>query len=169
STSDLTVQVEGKFIHVHRAILNIRCQYFKNKFQHDWTDQSIPDSSAVYTVSDIFSYIVYKAFLKYLYTGTVDLPSDKVLELMKLSDEYRETNLKRECGRIIEQAITTSNVAFFYGKAIECNAKELEEFCFQFALCHMTDVVLSEEYIKLDKSIKDNFIHRAAKENAFRT
>ncbi|KMQ85488.1 rcc1 and btb domain-containing protein 1 [Lasius niger] len=173
STSDFIVHVEGQPIHVHKTILKIRCQHFKNKFQHDWTDsendQRISDPPAVYTISDKFSYIVYKAFLKYLYTGTVDLPSEQILELMKLADEYCETNLKRECGQRIKQAITSSNVAFFYGKAIGCNAKDIEEFCFQFALCHMKDVVLSEEYIKLDTSIKDNFMRRAAQENIFKT
>ncbi|KMQ83795.1 rcc1 and btb domain-containing protein 1, partial [Lasius niger] len=82
STSDFIVQVEGQPIHVHKAILKIRCQYFKNKFYHDSTNQSVSDSSSVYTVSDKFSYnsyIVYKAFLKYLYTGTVELSSEKVL------------------------------------------------------------------------------------------
>ncbi|KMQ87960.1 rcc1 and btb domain-containing protein 1 [Lasius niger] len=171
STSDFTIQVEGQPIHVHKTVLKIRCQYFKNKFQHDWTENgesSLPPP-LIHIVSDKFSYIVYKAFLKYLYTGTVDLPSKKVLELMKLADEYCETNLKEECDYIIKQAITMSNVAFFYYKAIECNAKELEEFCFQFALCHMTDVILSEEYIKLDTSLKNNFILRAAQENMFKT
>ncbi|KMQ90033.1 rcc1 and btb domain-containing protein 1 [Lasius niger] len=170
-TSDFTVQVEGKFIHVHRAILNIRCQHFRKMIQHDCIEngnENLP-SPPIHIVSDKFSYIVYKAFLKYLYTGIVVLPSDKVLELMKLAGEYCETNLKKECGRILEQEVTASNVAFFYKKAIECNAKEFEEFCFQFALCHMKDVVLSKEYIKLDMTIKDNFIHRAAEENAFRT
>ncbi|KMQ89857.1 rcc1 and btb domain-containing protein 1 [Lasius niger] len=171
TTSDFTVQVEGRPIRVHRTILKIRCQHFKNKFEHDWTEngESIPDSPAIYIVSDKFSYVVYKAFLKYLYTGIVDLSLEKVLELMKLADEYCETNLKRECDQLIKQAITASNVVFFYSKAIECNAKELEEFCFQYALCHMTDVVLSEEYIKLDTSIKDNFMRRAAQNSIFKT
>ncbi|KMQ82416.1 rcc1 and btb domain-containing protein 1 [Lasius niger] len=117
-TCDIIIAVKGQPIHVHKAFLKIRCQHFKNKLQHDHI-QSVP----VYTVSDTFSYIVYKAFLKYLYTGTVDLPSENALELMELAHTYCETNLKRECGRIIEQAITASNVAFFYSKAIECNAK----------------------------------------------
>lgn len=170
-TSDVTIQVEGQSIHVHKAILKIRCQYFKDKFQHDWTEnnQNVLDSSPVYTVSDKFSYIVYKAFLKYLYAGTIDLPSEKALELMKLADTYRETSLKKNCSQIIEKAITVSNVAFFYNKAIECKAKELEEICFQFALCHMKDVVLSDDYFNLDMDTKDNFMRRAAEENAFRT
>jgi len=45
--------------------------------------------------------------------------------------------------------------------------QELEEFCYQFALRHMKSVVLSEEFIKLDTSTKDNFMRRAAKENIF--
>ncbi|KMQ82992.1 rcc1 and btb domain-containing protein 1, partial [Lasius niger] len=120
STSNFTVQAEGQSIHVHKAILKNCCQYFKNKFEHDWIDN---DQNILYTVPDKFSYIVYKAFLKYLYTGTVDLPSEKALDLMQLADEYYETNLKRECDQIIRKAITASNVAFFYNKAIECNAK----------------------------------------------
>ncbi|GAB1865176.1 RCC1 and BTB domain-containing protein 1 [Camponotus japonicus] len=169
-TSDFTVQVEGQPIYVHKAILKIRCDYFKKMFQHNWAKniQSISDSSPVFTVSDKFSYIVYKAFLKYLYTGTIDLPSENALELMELADMYCETNLIKDCSQIVEKAISVSNVAFFYNKAIECNAKELEEFCFQFALRHMTDVILSEDYIKLDINIKNNFMRRAAKENAFK-
>lgn len=46
---------------------------------------SVLDSSPVYTVSDKFSYIVYKAFLKYLYAGTIDLPSEKALGKLELS------------------------------------------------------------------------------------
>ncbi|XP_072763679.1 RCC1 and BTB domain-containing protein 1-like isoform X2 [Anoplolepis gracilipes] len=172
STSDFTVQVEGQPIYVHKAILRIRCQYFKNKFEHDWktkNDQSTSDSSTVYTVSDKFSHIVYKAFLKYLYIGMVDLPSENALDLMKLADKYCEASLKKDCGQIIKKAITALNVAFFYNKAIECNAKELEEFCFHFALCNMKAVVLSEDYIKLDMNTKDNFMRRAAEHNIFKT
>ncbi|XP_025261725.1 uncharacterized protein LOC105257722 isoform X2 [Camponotus floridanus] len=166
-TNDLTIRVEGRPIYVHKAILKIRSQYFKNMFQHDWTEniQSISDS--MYTVSDKFSYVIYKAFLKYLYTGIIDLPAENVLELMELANMYCETNLIKDCSQIIKKVITVSNVAFFFNKAIECNAKELEEFCFQFALRHMEAVVVSEEFIKLDTSTKDNFMRRAAKGNIF--
>jgi len=103
---------------------------------------SILDS--VHTVSDKFSYIVYKAFLKYLYTGTIDLPSENALgnwnckrklpqtynseteltlQLIELADMYCETNLKKDYSQIIKQAITVSNITFFYNKVIEHNAK----------------------------------------------
>ncbi|XP_029169078.1 LOW QUALITY PROTEIN: uncharacterized protein LOC114939022 [Nylanderia fulva] len=170
STSDCIIQVEEQRIYVHKVILQIRCQHFKNKFQHDWTENNDSKlNSSVYVVSEKFSYIVYKAFLKFLYTGMIDLPSENALELMILADEYGETSLKKKCNQIVEQIITPSNVAFFYSKAIEYKAKEFEKFCFEFALCHMKDVVLSKNYLKLDINIRNNFIQKAAKENIFRT
>jgi len=36
---------------------------------------------------------------------------------------YCETNLKKYCSQMIKQDITLSNVAFFYDKAVEYNAK----------------------------------------------
>jgi len=33
STSDLRIEVEGKYIYVHKTILKIRCSYFKNMFR----------------------------------------------------------------------------------------------------------------------------------------
>lgn len=35
STSDLIIQVEEQSFHVHKAILKIRCQYFRNMFEHN--------------------------------------------------------------------------------------------------------------------------------------
>ncbi|GAB1869677.1 RCC1 and BTB domain-containing protein 1 [Camponotus japonicus] len=163
STSDFTIQVEGQSLHVHKVILKRRCQYFKDKFEN------MLHSSSVYPVPEKFSYIVYKAFLKYLYTGKIDLPSEKALELMKLADTYRETNLKNNCSQIIMQAITVSNVAFFYNKAIQYNAKELEESCLQFAFRQLTAVVDSEDFAKLDVNTMLNFIRKAANGNVFKT
>jgi len=37
-TSDFTIQVAAQPIYVHKAILNIRCQYFRNMFHHDWVE-----------------------------------------------------------------------------------------------------------------------------------
>ncbi|XP_029168904.1 RCC1 and BTB domain-containing protein 1-like [Nylanderia fulva] len=38
STSDCIIEVEGQRIHVHKAILQIRWQYFECLVQHDWTE-----------------------------------------------------------------------------------------------------------------------------------
>lgn len=40
TTSDLIIQVEGQTIHVHKAILKIRCSYFRTMFQNNWAENS---------------------------------------------------------------------------------------------------------------------------------
>lgn len=40
TTSDLIIQVHGNPIHVHKAILKIRCHYFRTMFQEHWAENS---------------------------------------------------------------------------------------------------------------------------------
>ncbi|XP_011699349.1 PREDICTED: RCC1 and BTB domain-containing protein 1-like isoform X2 [Wasmannia auropunctata] len=164
TTSDLTIQVEGQCIHVHKAILKIRCPYFKTMFQHNWAE-----NNKNVIEHDQFSYVVYKAFLKYLYTDVIDLPVEKALELLDLANAYCESNLKKHCIRMIKQGITVSNVAYLYSIAIEYSAEELEEFCFKFALNHMTAVTQTENFAKLDENTVKTFIIKAGKAGVFRT
>lgn len=100
---------------------------------------------------DQFSFVVYKAFLNYLYTGEVDLPPENALgelksisrpsrlslahdrssrqyklvvaELLDLANVYFENQLKRRCIQMIKQRITVLNVASLYSTAIEYNAQ----------------------------------------------
>ncbi|CAH1401548.1 unnamed protein product [Nezara viridula] len=74
STSDLIIRVEGKDIYVHKALLKIRCQHFRSMFQYNWQE----DSRNVLEIEQ-FSYTVYRAFLRYLYTDQVDLPPEQAL------------------------------------------------------------------------------------------
>ncbi|XP_072763716.1 RCC1 and BTB domain-containing protein 1-like [Anoplolepis gracilipes] len=149
STSDFTIQIKRQLIHLHKAILNIRCQYFRNMFQCNRME-----NNQTFIMNNKFSYITYKAFLKYLYTGMADLPSGKVLELLKLADKYSETNLKRIYSQVIKEIVTVSN--------------ELEKFCFQFAMDHLTDVVQTQKFATLNKNIILDFIIKAAKAKAFK-
>ena len=66
-----------------------------------------------------FSYAVYRAFLLYLYTDTVDLPPEDAIGLLDLANSYCELQLKRRCERIIRQGITVDNVAMLYATAIK--------------------------------------------------
>ncbi|XP_012274821.1 RCC1 and BTB domain-containing protein 1 [Orussus abietinus] len=164
TTSDLKIQVQGKSIYVHKAVLKIRCQYFRSMFQEHWSE----DNQSVLE-HDQFSYEVYRCFLKYLYTDEVDLSTENALELLDLANIYFETQLKRRCVQMIKQGITVLNAAFLYSTAIEYNAQELEDFCFKFVLNHMTAVIQTATFAKLDASVVKNFIIKAAQAGAFKT
>ncbi|GIY98439.1 RCC1 and BTB domain-containing protein 1 [Caerostris extrusa] len=112
-TSDLKFNVDGKLIHVHKSILKIRCEHFRSMFQAHWGTIDITQ----------FSYPVYRAFLKFLYTDEVDLPPEDAIGLLDLANSYCEVQLKKHCECIIKHGITVENVAMLYAAAIKYCAK----------------------------------------------
>ncbi|KYM89097.1 RCC1 and BTB domain-containing protein 1 [Atta colombica] len=162
STSDLKIQVEGQYIHVHKAILKIRSTYFKIMFQHNWAEnnQNVIEH-------DQFSYVVYKAFLKYLYTDVIDLSQENTLELLALANAYCENNLKKYCIQMIKQRIMISNAAFLYSITFKYKEEELEELCFKFAMNHLTAVTQTENFANLDHNVMKTLIIKASKVGSF--
>lgn len=162
-TCDVKFNVEGKDICVHKSILKIRCEHFRSMFQPCW-DESGKD---IVEISQ-YPYSVYKAFLKYLYTDRVDLLPDEAIGLLDLANAYCEPILKKQCEQIIRHGITVQNVAMLYAASIKFEAKELEEFCFRFALNHMTAVTQTKAFSDLDPAILKEFIRKAGQAGAFR-
>ncbi|XP_061938416.1 RCC1 and BTB domain-containing protein 1 isoform X3 [Apis cerana] len=163
ATSDLIIQIEDEFIYVHKTVLMIRCQYFRTIFSLATNNQK------KFIKHRKFSYNVYKAFLRYLYTDELDLHPENMQELLKLANTYSENQLKKQCIQRMKEGITVENVAFLYSIAIENNAKELEEYCFKFALNHMTAIVQTASFANLNENILKNFIIKAAQTGAFKT
>ncbi|RUS86421.1 hypothetical protein EGW08_005799, partial [Elysia chlorotica] len=161
--SDIKFVVENKEIHVHKAILKLRCEHFQSMFHTCW-DEASKESIEITQ----YSYKVYRAFLKFLYTDDVDLDPEDAIGLLDLSNAYCEDILKLKCEAIIRQGISVENVAMLYAAAIKFGAKQLEEFCFRFALNHMTAVTQTEALHELDDQVLKDFIVKASQAGAFK-
>uniref|UniRef100_A0A8C5LWE2 BTB domain-containing protein n=1 Tax=Leptobrachium leishanense TaxID=445787 RepID=A0A8C5LWE2_9ANUR len=162
-TADLRVQVEEKFIHVHKAVLKIRCEHFRVMFSTPWKE----GSTDVIEI-DHYSYRVYRAFLEYLYTDVVALPSEDALELLDLATSYCEDGLKKLCQQIICKGITVDNAFMLLSAAVRYNAEELEEPCFRFCVSHLTDVTQTEAFRQMDGMILKNFMEKAGRSSGFK-
>lgn len=162
--SDITIMASGKPIRAHKAILKLRCEHFRNMFQSPW-----PENNQNVLQIDQFSYTAYKAFIKYLYTDEVRLSPEEALELLELANAYCENVLKHHCEETIKHGITKENVATLYSTAITHHAKDLENFCFKFALSHMTAVVQSPAFMALDEITVKSFILKASTFGVFKT
>lgn len=162
-TGDVRFSVEGRMIHVHKAILKIRCEYFRNMFRSDWheSDKDVIDIPH-------YSYVVYRAFLGFLYTDEVNLLPEDAIGLLDLANAYCETRLKRLCERCIRQGITIDNAAMLYAAAIKFDARELQDFSFRFILNHMTAVTQTEAFMNLDEGVTKNLIKIAGQMGAFK-
>ncbi|XP_014392681.1 PREDICTED: RCC1 and BTB domain-containing protein 1 isoform X2 [Myotis davidii] len=162
-TADLKFRIDGKYIHVHKAVLKIRCEHFRSMFQSYWNE----DMKEVIEI-DQFSYPVYRAFLQFLYTDTVDLPPEDAIGLLDLATSYCENRLKKLCQHIIKQGITVENAFSLFSAAVRYDAEDLEEFCFKFCINHLTEVTQTAAFWQMDGPLLKEFIAKASKCGAFK-
>ncbi|CAJ1086948.1 RCC1 and BTB domain-containing protein 1 isoform X2 [Xyrichtys novacula] len=162
-TADLKFSVDGKCIHVHKAVLKIRCEHFRSMFRSQWTE----DQQDVIEIGQ-FSYPVYRSFLQFLYTDTVDLPPEDAIGLLDLATSYCENRLKRLCQQIIKRGITVENAFTLLSAAIRYDAEDLEVFCFRFCVNHLTQVTQTGAFWQVDGGMLKEFISRASRCGAFK-
>eukprot|EP00095_Tigriopus_kingsejongensis_P000582 maker-scaffold372_size192401-snap-gene-0.50 protein:Tk00582 transcript:maker-scaffold372_size192401-snap-gene-0.50-mRNA-1 annotation:"rcc1 and btb domain-containing protein 1" len=164
NTSDVKFVVDNRDIHVHKALLKIRCEHFRSMFQNHWKE----GKDAVIEI-DQFPYPVYRAFLEYLYTDEVNLSTEDAVELLDLANAYCEVQLKRRCELLIQKGINIENVCMLYSTALRFNAEELESFCFRFSLNHMTAVVQTDSFEQMEERVLKEFISKSARHGAFKS
>ncbi|XP_078088319.1 RCC1 and BTB domain-containing protein 2-like isoform X3 [Mustelus asterias] len=111
-TSDLKFLVDGKVIYAHKAVLKIRCEHFRSMLHDDEVIEI-----------DQFSYPVYRAFLEYLYTDSVNLPPEDAIGLLDLAAFYGENSLKNLCEQTIKQGISVENAITLLSAAVKYQAK----------------------------------------------
>lgn len=162
-TADLKFSVDGRFIHVHKAVLKIRCEHFRSMFRSQWAE----DRQEVIEIGQ-FSYPVYRSFLKFLYTDTVDLPPEDAIGLLDLATSYCENRLKGLCQQIIKRGITVENAFTLLCAAIRYDAEDLEKFCFRFCINHLTQVTQTNAFWQIDGATLKEFIGKASLHGAFR-
>ncbi|XP_077393631.1 RCC1 and BTB domain-containing protein 1 isoform X2 [Festucalex cinctus] len=162
-TADLKFCVDGKYIHVHKAFLKIRCEHFRSMFQSHW----IEDKKDVIEI-DQFSFPVYRSFLKFLYTDNVDVLPEDAIELMDLATSYCEDRLNRLCQHIIKNGIAVENAFTLLSAAMRYDAEDLEDFCFKFCINHLTKVTQTDAFSQMDGDMLKAFICRASRYGAFK-
>ncbi|XP_030225248.1 RCC1 and BTB domain-containing protein 1 isoform X1 [Gadus morhua] len=162
-TADLKFSVEGKYIYVHKAVLKIRCDHFRSMFQSHWSE----DLQEVIEIEQ-FSFPVYRSFLHFLYTDTVELPPEDAIGLLDLATSYCENRLKRLCQQIIKRGITVDNAFTLLSAAVRYDAEDLEEFCFRFCVNHLTRVTQTAAFWQVDGAMLKEFICRASRCGAFK-
>ncbi|XP_077578799.1 RCC1 and BTB domain-containing protein 2 isoform X2 [Stigmatopora nigra] len=157
--SDLKFLVDGKSIHVHKALLKIRCEHFRTLLNE--TDEDTIEIQQ-------FPFLVYRAFLEYLYTDSINLPPEDAVGLLDLATFYRERRLKRLCQETIKRGICEENAVTLLSAAVKYDAWDLEEFCFKYCVNHLTSVTQTQAFREMDHELLKNFISKASRHGAFR-
>ncbi|VDK51388.1 unnamed protein product [Anisakis simplex] len=127
TTGDVKISVDGHLIHAHKALLRLRCDYFRSRFREYWQD----DSECAVVEVPHYSYAVYRSFIRWLYTDELHIDIEDAVGLLDLANCYCENELKQRCTEFIKKGISIENAATFYASALRFEVKDLEEFCFQ--------------------------------------
>ncbi|XP_065336895.1 RCC1 and BTB domain-containing protein 1-like [Cloeon dipterum] len=137
-TTDFAFIVEGKKIHVHKNLLTVGSDVFKNLFLGNWKDSHQKE-----LIVEDHSYDAFYAFLKYFYTDEIDheIPPELVLDLYSVAHFYQVTDLLDECEKILKSGLSVQIAAAVYEKAILFGAKDLCEFCMKFCKEHLLEVL----------------------------
>ncbi|XP_023587336.1 RCC1 and BTB domain-containing protein 2 isoform X3 [Trichechus manatus latirostris] len=136
-----------------------RCEHFRSSLANN--EDEIVEMSE-------FSYPVYRAFLEYLYTDSINLSPEEAIGLLDLATFYRENRLKKLCQQTIKQGICEENAIALLSAAVKYDAQDLEEFCFRFCINHLTVVTQTSGFAEMDHDLLKNFISKASRVGAFK-
>jgi RCC1 and BTB domain-containing protein len=116
--SDFKFKLEDKYIFVHKLILKARCEHFRSMFSENW-DQNDTKEAKI----DLYSCYVYYAFLKYLYSGFVDIDPEEAIDLLDLAISYCE-ELKQNFFSLIINELKVKNFCAIYSAAVKYESNE---------------------------------------------
>ncbi|KAF6207801.1 hypothetical protein GE061_016250 [Apolygus lucorum] len=160
--SDLTVQLSDGDVHVHTLILVSFCEHFKSMLLGPWGAHSTNDAK----VLDMKRYNprAFRAFLKYVYTGGLDLmQGEDLIDLFDISKSYLEDELVSMCSKMFAQVIKPNNVATLYRKTADEECEELMRHLVTFTSGCLEQVVLTEGFENLDSHLAKRLVISAVK------
>ena len=106
--------------------------------------------------------------MQYLYTSEINLLVEDVAELFHIADTYSEDELKGLCMFRLEEGIAIGNVISLYNNAVEYKAKEIQEYCLNFATNRITVMLLTPGFAELDDRSYKLFVMKAVEKGAFK-
>lgn len=158
--ADVTFVVEGEEIHLHRAILATRCEYFAGMFQAAFAE----GARAIIPLPDI-DLDVFRAIVGYIYFDA--LPDEQqldvlVLPLLQQAQMMGLSRLSRQCQRYLEAAMAVDNTAAMLQSADTCGADMLRVACLRFILDHFPAVSTTYGFINLRADLMREVLSRRA-------
>ncbi|XP_056650824.1 RCC1 and BTB domain-containing protein 2 isoform X2 [Monodelphis domestica] len=150
-TADLKFLVDGKYIYVHKVLLKIRCEHFRSVLNGNEDD---------IVEMDEFSYPVYRAFLEYLYTDSINLCPEDAIGLLDLATFYRDNRLKKLCQQTIKQGICEDNAIALLSAAVKYEAQIKKMSPREIVTCPVSERFEGENHCEWMPSERPGWIKR---------
>ncbi|XP_060529627.1 uncharacterized protein LOC132704030 [Cylas formicarius] len=138
-------------IKAHRVIVAARCDWFRRALQSGMRE-AIDKKIIIHDTNPA----LFRLLLEYLYSGQLkqtQFSSEKLLELVLLSDRYEIDSLKQICEYHLRSTIDAESALYFLCIADRYNAKILKSKCINFISQH-NEITESEEFLDLPISLQ---------------
>ncbi|CAK9301887.1 unnamed protein product [Gordionus sp. m RMFG-2023] len=158
--SDVVFIVDGTRFHAHKFILASRSEYFR-ALLYGGMKESLPDCNEI-ELKDAPNQ-AFKTLLKYIYTGKMNLTSQKeetLLETLGLANQYGFTHLESSISDYLKAILTVKNVCMIFDMANLYRLSSLRETCFQFMDRHSTEILDNKIYLSLSAPAMHDMIRR---------
>ncbi|KAE8970630.1 hypothetical protein PF011_g26344 [Phytophthora fragariae] len=119
--SDVTFIVEGSEVFAHRCIC-LRSSYFKTIL----AEEIVKNNAGRVEISGV-SKRIFLSVLAYIYTDSVDIPEDKVMEMFTAANRYGIETLKQLCSQRLLKSVGIDNVADMLLLAVEHGDASLQD------------------------------------------
>ncbi|KAI3979726.1 hypothetical protein MKX01_013821 [Papaver californicum] len=149
--SDVTFLVEGTRFYAHKSTLLASSDIFRAMFDGGYREK---DARAVEIPNIRLE--IFELMMRYVCTGSVDVPIDIAEDLLRAAHQYLLEGLKHLCENTIAQHISLDNVSSMYELSEAFNPLSLRHLCILFILQHF------EKWIKRPGSF--HLIKRAVPE-----
>ncbi|XP_021349041.1 BTB/POZ domain-containing protein 6-like isoform X2 [Mizuhopecten yessoensis] len=110
--TDVTFVVEDSKVKAHKFILISRSPTFEAMFCGPMSEQENQMSGQKDIPMTDVSKETFNAFLRYMYTDTIDINIDNVADILRVADKYLVDILKQKCYDFIEEHLAPDNVCY---------------------------------------------------------
>ena len=150
---DIRFEIDGKQISAHRNILAMRSEYFRELLcENIGSDRH---SKPIHL--DNISFEAFNSLLVYFYTNSIDNETTCLVacELMRISDWYNLSDLKRIAQQYVQKKLCIDNVVPILVNAMTVEPKldEIEEICLRFATKNFVLLIERDDFKSLPQFI----------------
>jgi len=159
--SDIVFIVEGKKIHAHKFILQVRSDHFRTMFASGMKESQADEIEIKDCPCEIFL-----DMLKFIYTDDIELTDKNCVPLLELANFYKIDRMKAMCEYKLHQSVDIKNVAAILSVADRYAAVQLKRYCEEFIFANIETVMKTQAFDELDADVVKDLLKRSVTRSA---
>uniref|UniRef100_A0A3Q1ELZ6 Kelch-like family member 7 n=1 Tax=Acanthochromis polyacanthus TaxID=80966 RepID=A0A3Q1ELZ6_9TELE len=152
---DVTLVVQGKRFHAHRAVLAAASHFFRVMFTSKMMESESSEVELRSADPDTVELLI-----DYIYTAQISVNSSNVESLLDAANQYQIAPVKKMCVEFLKGQIHATNCLGISAFADCMDCPELKAAAEDFVQLHFTEVYKLDEFLQLDVTQLIRILHQ---------